>query len=208
MEGFQVESCSDSDAGQNVGFTDVGDWLEYCVNIPTDGLYSLDMRVASPSTSGKADILLDGTTKTTINIPETGGWQDWNTIKTNEFQALAGKQTLRINITGGGFNTNWIMLNSLGDDPITPLLTENKNDISVHFNPFDLEIIVDLGSNHSYNTISLIDMQGRTYASKTINHNKSEITLNSLNSEMKQGIYFLRLSGQSNSKTIKVLNTK
>jgi glucan 1,3-beta-glucosidase len=33
MSGFQVEATTDSGGGNNVGFADPGDWLEYSVNI-------------------------------------------------------------------------------------------------------------------------------------------------------------------------------
>lgn len=110
QKGFKTEACSDTGNGENLGYTDVGDWAEYCVNIPSDGTYKLELRTASPNSTGKAQILLDGEVKTTKDIPNTNGWQTWETIETATFNATKGTQTLKINVTGKGFNINWIKL--------------------------------------------------------------------------------------------------
>ncbi len=39
MSGFQVEATTDSGGGNNIGFAEPGDWLEYAVNISQAGSY-------------------------------------------------------------------------------------------------------------------------------------------------------------------------
>ncbi|TGE14706.1 family 16 glycosylhydrolase [Hymenobacter elongatus] len=49
MSGVQLEGCSDTGGGQDVGWIDTNDWLAYSnINFPTSGSYTIEYRVASP----------------------------------------------------------------------------------------------------------------------------------------------------------------
>lgn len=113
MSGIQTESTSDSGGGQNVGWIDQGDWMVYPVNIPSAGTYTVRYRVASLNGGGK--IRLDRDAGATIigdiDVPATGGWQNWTTI-TQTVSLQAGQQNLGIYALYGGFNLNWIQIES------------------------------------------------------------------------------------------------
>jgi hypothetical protein len=49
MNGIQKENTSDAGGGQNVGYIDYGDWMDYSVSASSAGSYSVNLRVASPS---------------------------------------------------------------------------------------------------------------------------------------------------------------
>ncbi|HVJ13807.1 MAG TPA: carbohydrate-binding protein [Polyangiaceae bacterium] len=107
MSGLQYESCSEG--GQNAGWIDNSDWVEWKVNVPATGSYSLTTRSASTASASYA-VLVDGTQVTTQNITNTGGWQNWQSFTTSSFNMNAGTRTLRIKFTSGSQNLNYAKL--------------------------------------------------------------------------------------------------
>lgn len=102
-EGVDIEVCSEG--GHNVGWTNAGEWLEYTVNVATTGNYNIALRAAG--TGGSLHIQFNGVDKTgTITIPNTGGWQSWQTVTRTGVALTAGVQVMRIAMNTGGFNLN------------------------------------------------------------------------------------------------------
>lgn len=107
MFGIQTEQTTDAGGGLNVGYIDAGDWMDYSVNIATAGTYSIKLRVAAPNSNSALQIInSSGTILKTLNIPNTGSFQSWQTI--DETLTLpAGLQTLRIYAQTSLWNINW-----------------------------------------------------------------------------------------------------
>jgi hypothetical protein len=106
MQGIQTQATTDNGGGLNIGYVDAGDWLDYNVNVFATGKYNVSFRVASQLTTGAFQLKTGATVLTTIAIPNTGGWQNWQTV-TVPVNLSQGLQTLRILATGSGFNINW-----------------------------------------------------------------------------------------------------
>ncbi|MCD9015022.1 cellulase family glycosylhydrolase [Parachryseolinea silvisoli] len=108
-QGIQVDVTTDTGGGQYVGWTEVGDWLGYRINVPAAGTYTIEYRVASLNGGGALRLERFGGSATygTLSIPATGGWQTWQTLS-HTVQLPAGQQELGLAITGAGFNLNWI----------------------------------------------------------------------------------------------------
>lgn len=107
MSGIQTEATSDIAGGQNIGWIDSGDWLEYEVNVADAGTYTVDLRVASLSGGGQFQLLSESQIIANGSIPSTGGWQNWTTISTT-VDLSTGSQTFRILASAGGWNINWM----------------------------------------------------------------------------------------------------
>ncbi len=108
-----VEATTDTDGGYDVGYLNSGEWLEYTVNVPDpEAIYSISLRVASPSGGGQLRVRLDGTVLGTIQIPSTGGWQNWQTVMLPNvpLSGGTGSKALRLEVLNAGFNINWIDL--------------------------------------------------------------------------------------------------
>ena len=76
-----IEATTDTGGGYDVGYLNSGEWLEYTVNVPdSEAIYSISVRAASLSGGGQLRVRLDGTVLGTIQIPSTGGWQNWQTF--------------------------------------------------------------------------------------------------------------------------------
>src|SRR3984957_14927375 len=111
-DGGDLEATSDTidtsgaGAGDDLGWTGGGQWTRYTVNAAGAGTYTVSLRVASPSgvTDGLHIANLAGTNLSgNINVPDTGGWQDWTTV-TADVTLPAGTQTLVVDQDNGGWN--------------------------------------------------------------------------------------------------------
>jgi glucan 1,3-beta-glucosidase len=107
MSGFQVETTTDSDGGNNTGFADPGDWLEYSVNINQGGSYLVEYRLASQDGSAGFTVSLDGEIIDTVVGAVTGGWQTWVT-QSNTLNLPAGEHLIRLDSLGEQWNLNWL----------------------------------------------------------------------------------------------------
>jgi endoglucanase len=115
MYGIQTESCSEG--GLNVGYLDTGDWMDYNVNVSSAGSYTFQFRVASTGSSGQLQLRSGSTTLATVNIPNTGGWQNWQTV-TATVSLNAGSQTLRIYVSGPSFNINYFNVTAANNNVV------------------------------------------------------------------------------------------
>jgi hypothetical protein len=107
MSGIGTEACNDIDGGQNVGWIDTGDWMDYTVNIPSNGTYNLNYRVNGWNTGAQIQLKLGNTILSTTNVNTNNSW---STISSSPVLLTAGTQTLRVYASGGGFNLNWFEL--------------------------------------------------------------------------------------------------
>ena len=82
MSGVQLEPTTDTGGGQNVGWIDANDWMAHAnINFPSSGTYRVEYRVASISGSRLSlDVNAGAMQLGQVNIPATGGWQNWTTV--------------------------------------------------------------------------------------------------------------------------------
>jgi endoglucanase len=166
MNGVQKENTSDAGGGQDVGYIDYGDWMDYSVNVSSAGTYSVNLRVASPY-GGQFQIKNSaGSVVGTVTIPNTGGYQNWQTVSAN-ISLAAGSQTVRIYSTSNGWNFNWWEVGG-GSGSITTrvastdiAVTTSTSGLAIYPNPvtdkFQLQINNDLTGSVS---VQVYDMQG------------------------------------------------
>ncbi|KAA3616463.1 MAG: T9SS C-terminal target domain-containing protein [Calditrichaeota bacterium] len=108
--GFGLEGTSDTGGGENLGWSDRGDYVDYNVIVPVAGTYTIRYRFSALNSGSKliAEYIKDE--KTTllhlVTFPATAGWQNWQ-IAEKEAQFPAGEYVLRLRVLDGGFNLNW-----------------------------------------------------------------------------------------------------
>jgi beta-glucanase (GH16 family) len=115
MNGVQTEGTSDTGGGLNVGWIDTNDWMAYGnINIPATGSYLLEYRVASPGGGRLSQDLNSGSIVLgQVNVPATGGWQNWTTIS-QTVNINAGTYSFGIFAAQGGWNINWWRISRVG----------------------------------------------------------------------------------------------
>jgi hypothetical protein len=114
-----IQATSDTGGGYNVGWIQAGEWLKYTVNVKTAGTYQLQARVASSGAGGTFHVELNGVNISgTLTIPDTGGWQNWQTLTVNNVSfPTAGQQVVRVAMDTNGPNGNTGNLNYLSIEP-------------------------------------------------------------------------------------------
>jgi hypothetical protein len=109
-DGVDLESCSDTGCGDDLGWTAAGQWFKYTVNVATAGTYAVSFRLASPSgvTDGLHIANAAGSNLSgNVNVPATGGWQTWTTV-TASVTLPAGQQTLTVDQDNAGWNLHYM----------------------------------------------------------------------------------------------------
>lgn len=182
----QSQSTTDTGGGLNLCNIDSGDWLEYTVRVPKTTTYDISFRLASP-TVGAFKIMNGSVTLATVNVQTTGGLQNWIT-QTAHVNLSAGDQTLRLSVTTGGFNLNWINF----VDPQTAI-TETKSDgNAIEIRNLGSTIVFDCNKiNHtgSQSILRIFNLSGQLIESQSINAGTRTVILNK--SQLKSGVYIV-----------------
>ncbi|GAA4278325.1 cellulase family glycosylhydrolase [Aquimarina mytili] len=118
MNGIRTQQTSDSGGGLNVGWIDLGDYMEYRINVPETSEYEIAYRIASKFSSGEVDLRVNNSSLGKTAIPNTGAWQNWETI-TTKVNLSSGNQTLQLYASGPRWNINWFTLTKV-DGPGNP----------------------------------------------------------------------------------------
>ena len=124
MFGLGTEDTNDDGGGSNIGYTDTGDYADYKIFTNSASKYTIDFRVASESNGGKIALSLveqnssrEYVILSELDIPSTGGWQDWVTVTGNlENNIPKGIFLLRLKVLDGGFNMNWMQFRDMDSD--------------------------------------------------------------------------------------------
>ncbi len=131
-----IEVTQDNEGDFNVGYILKGEWLEYTVNVAAPGSYDLDVRVAADGENKTFHIEVDGVDVSgPINLPNTGGWQVWETITIKDLNLKGGEQVMRVVFDSDYMNLNYIQFN----DVITGVHAIKLNNKIIYPNPFSSE---------------------------------------------------------------------
>ncbi len=107
-QGVDIEKCSAG--GYNIGWTNIGDWMAYTVNVNKTATYDVSFHVASSYDSGKFHLESDGVDKTgVISVPNTKGFQNWTVVK-KSIKLNAGQHVLKFVVDGDLFNIDKMVL--------------------------------------------------------------------------------------------------
>lgn len=105
-DGVDIEPIEEGSEDYNIGWLEVGEWLEYTVEIEKTQLYRVTFEGASPDGLGGWKLQQDGqdlSAATTLEM--TGGWQAYKTQEHSELIPLdSGTHVIRLVITQSGFN--------------------------------------------------------------------------------------------------------
>lgn len=112
MRGIQLEKTRDIGGGENVGYIDPGDYLIYKLHVEETAQYRINVRYASIEPGRELEVIElthEGEVLlTTLRLGNTGGWQNWRTMKDqNTFALSEGTVTIKIKANTNNFNLNW-----------------------------------------------------------------------------------------------------
>lgn len=205
MFGVQTESCSEG--GMNVGWIESGDWMEYCIEVPTDSVYFVDLRVASSPGGGQLEIQIDDNDEATIQIEATGGWQKWITKTSDEIIMNEGKHTLRIFAVSGGVNVNWVKVKSSLSSSAYHQTANTHKLITVYPMPIgksNFRVQLNNFNNKTAN-ITILDAQGCLHYKQVVKTNSVIIDSGIFPSS---GIYFVKVAIADRTEVQKIVVSK
>ena len=94
-----------NDNGYAIGYTEVGEWLEYSVNVESENVYTLEARVASGGDNSSFRLFLDDQLiADTIKAENTGDWDTYTTVSMVTSKLSKGEHILKLLITGSYVN--------------------------------------------------------------------------------------------------------
>jgi uncharacterized delta-60 repeat protein len=216
MYGIQTEPTMDAGGGENVGYIDHYDWMEYNIHVPSAGWYNVDFRVATPSISNPEFEVRFGVGSTVkLKVPNTGGFQNWTTISI-WLQLPAGNQTIRLTSTGGGYwNINWLEFSFRGATatemvvkPGAPVSVENavNNSVNIYPNPVRDVFNLELDNKHTGAVrVEIVSVTGRMEKGFTVNKADGKSRHNLSLSGLAKGEYILRITQNGYTQTRKII---
>ncbi|MBX9852605.1 MAG: carbohydrate-binding protein [Cytophagaceae bacterium] len=187
-DAVDIEACTDAGGGFNLGWIDAGEWLEYTVNATATSNYRFNFRVATPMAGKTLSLLVDGVNRGTVNIPVTGGWQNWATVSLNNITLNQGQHIIRLLMNGNEFNVNYF--DAAVITPKTGMFDQSAAAIRIYPNPAN-ELLFIESAIEGMVTLAIFDSFGQEILKKeNISGNFSEaIEFKSL----LPGIYMVRI---------------
>lgn len=188
--GFQLEACTDAGGGQNTGYSNAGDYLDYLISVSETDKYWIHYRVATTASNARliAQANFSGSfvSLDTILFTSTGGWQEWNT-QSGIIDLEEGKYTFRLKVLQGEHNLNWFEI-------VQYSASENHevNDFRVFPNPAKNYVSIEIPSldKADYNC-TIIDITGKQILTQEFG---SSVSLKLNIENLSNGIYFIKLS--------------
>jgi len=173
--------------GYSVGYTEVGEWLKYTVDVKKDGAYDLVMSVASGTDSSAFKLYIDDVAITdVVKVPQTG--DDWSvytelTAKTTELKS--GKHTLKFEVVSPYVDIDYIEFKIDG---------ESSSDTSD-------AIVQTLQKPMLYaGEYTVFDMQGKsvgTLYARSMKEATTEVRVAAKYRGLPKGVYYVRTDGGS-----------
>ncbi|MEW7292450.1 family 16 glycosylhydrolase [Aquimarina sp. 2304DJ70-9] len=110
QDDVDIETTGDETGLYNVGWIDADEWLAYDIKATeASNTYDIDFRVASPGGNGSFHLELDGSPITeVISTPNTGNWQNYQTVTAENILITSGTHEIRIVFDSPGLNINFI----------------------------------------------------------------------------------------------------
>ncbi|HEY9044367.1 MAG TPA: carbohydrate-binding protein [Ohtaekwangia sp.] len=195
--GLQAETTTDTGGGQDMGHSNVGDYLEFLIRVPVDGEYPLEARIACAAQAGRLEFQQFNTTGTLLNsividIPVTGGWQIWKTA-VGKLKLTKGEGKLRVRIIQPEFNINWIRF--LGTDVINGVEKKKRGSLLIYPNPTDKRLNIEWPDN-AYSANHTLAV--RTAGGSLVKHYESNTqTIPSIAvDDLPSGLYIIELASE------------
>jgi O-glycosyl hydrolase len=190
-----IEVTQDLEGAYNVGYILQGEWLEYTVNVQQTELYNIEVRVAAEGSGKSFHIEMDGQNVSgPISVPNTGGWQIWQTVAVPGVHLTAGEHLMRIVFDANYMNLNYV---DFKQAVVTSITSGSGEALEVYPNPLtsDALHIKQHGTFH----YKITDINGAILEKGIAN---DEHTIGSIRIP---GMYFLYVEGNEGQSVRKII---
>lgn len=113
-----VDIFANSTGGYRLGVSRVGEWLNYTINVASNGYYRAVLRAASGSAGGVGRLdFIGGSQSNVIAVPATGGWENWTNSTSKLIRLDAGLQVMRFTYDAVSFDLDSIEIVPVPNTP-------------------------------------------------------------------------------------------
>lgn len=216
-DGVDIEASNDVGGGYNIGWIEDGEWLEYTIDVPTDGMYKVTPVIASVPGGGSLHVEFRGIDLTgQQSVPVTGGWQLWEELQIPPVFLSAGEQVMHVAMSGGQFNLNWIEISNASVSTEASLQIPAEFVLNQNYpNPFNPSTTMQYGLPDDSNvSLVIYDIRGNLVQTLQSDHQSAgwyDVVWNGETADGKTvstGVYFARLVAGGYSQVIKMLYLK
>ncbi len=129
-DGVDIETCTDTGGGYNVGYFAPGEWFNVYLNVTSEDDYYANTRIACGWVGTKRlKLTIDGGITSTLSFTWDDGWQTWHSVELPLGHLTTGSHHIKIenNLyagSSGEFNINYLDIYPSGSDSTTPTLSE------------------------------------------------------------------------------------
>lgn len=200
-KGTGLQATNDSGTGQNVCFSNPGDWNEFMLNVPAAGVYKMTFRFAAFA-EGKFDISVNGTiVKTDEVVASTGGYQTWGDKIVEGITLPKGEVYLKIHFKTDDLNFNYIDIvasNLSVDDQ-----NLEKDSFTIYPNPVKNQSILHIKSSITEPVkLQIVDMNGNIcYSSDSFSTNQDI----KIGERLANGVYIVNAVYGDVKKSMKII---
>jgi hypothetical protein len=185
----EVNIDTTGDGSYCIAWTGVNEWLEYTVSCEQETAMDIQLRGACVVAGDKIRIKLNNQVLTIVNLPNTGGFQNWETVTIEDIRIPAGEdQILRIELLGGYFNLDW--LNFVASETNSIDKVSKRKPITFYPNPANDHIIINTNEK---GVVEIYNLHGKLLIQKQLSANDNIIPVKNLYS----GSYVLKVFNEN-----------
>ena len=110
--------CGDAAcAGYAIGYTNDGEWVEYTINVTADAKYDITANVATAFETSAMQLFIDDKeiTESVVAPKVDSVWTTYKVIDVGSVDLKKGEHVLKLLITGGYLNVDWIQFTDPND---------------------------------------------------------------------------------------------
>ena len=190
-----------------LGFTNVGEWINYTVNVTTSGTYNITANYATDAVSNSMRAIDFSWNNSLIpfaavSLGTTGAWSTILQASTSNIHITSGTQILTVTIAGyNDFNILGLQFDLVTPDEINELNNDAKT-FTLATNP-DGSIRLNISSTlmNGQSQIILRDITGKEISSQKVTIENEIVSTNNLSS----GVYLISVKNNSTQVTKKIV---
>ncbi|MGD0339754.1 MAG: glycoside hydrolase family 3 N-terminal domain-containing protein [Bacteroidota bacterium] len=208
-KGIGATGCSDVGGGLALTPLKTGNWTEYLVNVSEAGSYKLVYRISSLKDTGQVQLIANGVTVSTLDLPVTGSWYTWQSVSTT-IELSGGPQILRMYASRGGFQLNWMEFSSSSGIEEQATIPECYQLYQNHPNPFNPTTTIGFSiPKAGFITLKVYNVLGAEVATLVSEPLSAGIYSKEWNAfSYASGVYFYRLQAGNFCQTKKLILLK
>ncbi|MFL3008125.1 MAG: cellulase family glycosylhydrolase [Candidatus Neomarinimicrobiota bacterium] len=212
-DGVDIEYNGDDGISYNVGWTEAGEWLGYTIEDVTPGTYDIEIRIGGYG--GILLVQLDYQNIAVIDIPNTGGWSNWQPVTIQNVNVSEGEKYLKLQVVENGFNIKKITFESLAKIEDKSILSNQFSINKIYPNPFNpsTQIVFNIEAQDDY-IAQIFNIKGqKVYDVLNENLQPGKHTLiwnakDNYGNKVPSGIYVMKISNAYLSKQRKLVLMK